>query len=143
MILPDVNLLLYAVDRRSPQHRAARTWLESTLSGGESVALAWVVILAFLRIATRPGWSVQPITVDAAFSIVDGWLNHPSVSIAHPGPEHARILQELLTDAGAGGDLTTDAHLAALAVEHDAELASADHDFARFAGLRWKNPLRR
>jgi uncharacterized protein len=141
VILPDVNLLLYAVDRKAPQHSAARKWLEETLSGGEDVRLAWMVILAFLRLSTLSARSAQPMTIDAAFSVVLGWLDHPSVSIAQPGPEHARILHRLLTRAGTGGNLTTDAHLAALAIEHDAELASADNDFARFPGLRWRNPL--
>lgn len=143
MILPDVNVLLYAVDRRSAPHRAARAWLESTLSGGQPIGLAWVVILAFLRITTRPGWSARPLSIDAAFSILQDWLNHPSVSIAHPGPEHPSILRMLLTTTGSAGDLTTDAHLAALAIEHEAELISADRDFARFPGLRWSNPLAR
>jgi len=143
VILPDVNLLLYAVDREAPQHSAARKWLEETLSGGEDVRLAWMVILAFLRLSTLRARSAQPMTIDAAFSIMQGWLDHPSVSIAQPGPEHARILRRLLTQAGRGGNLTTDAHLAALAIEYDAELCSSDNDFARFPGLRWRNPLHR
>jgi toxin-antitoxin system PIN domain toxin len=141
VILPDANLLLYAVDSRAARHRDARVWLEATLSSGEDIRLAWIVILAFLRIITRRGWSGQPLTVDSAFSHVQNWLSHPSVSIAHPGPDHARILHRFLQQAGTAGDLTSDAHLAALAMEYDAELASADNDFARFPGLRWKNPL--
>jgi toxin-antitoxin system PIN domain toxin len=141
VILPDVNLLLYAADRGAPQHKAARAWLEAALSSGLEIRLAWVVILAFLRISTRQGWSRQPASIDSALAVVESWLNHPSVAIAHPGPEHVRILRRLLNATGTAGNLTTDAHLAALAMEYDAELASADNDFARFPGLRWQNPL--
>jgi toxin-antitoxin system PIN domain toxin len=141
VILPDVNLLLYAVDRKSPQHSVARKWLEETLSGGEDVRLAWLVILAFLRLTTLSARSAQPMTIDAAFAIMQGWLDHPSVSIAQPGPEHPRILRRLLTQVGTGGNLTTDAHLAALAMEYGAQLCSSDNDFARFPGLNWHNPL--
>jgi toxin-antitoxin system PIN domain toxin len=143
VILPDANLLIYAVDRDSPHHNAAQIWLQSALSGGDGIRLPWVVILAFLRLTTKKGVHVRPLTMEAAYSTVDGWLDHPSVSIAHPGPEHARILRRLLKESGATGDLTTDAHLAALAIEYDAELYSSDRDFARFPGLRWKNPLKR
>ncbi len=141
MILPDVNLLIYAVDRDSPHHDAAREWLETAFSSGEQLLLPWVTILGFLRITTRKGAFAHPITVESAFSFVKGWLDHPAVSIAHPGPEHLRILRRLLRQVGTAGDLTTDAHLAALAIEYDAELYSSDRDFARFPGLRWKNPL--
>lgn len=142
MILPDANLLIYAVNRDSAQHRSAREWLDRTLAGSEGMLLAWVVILAFLRITTKKSIFDRPMTIEAAWSFVQSWLNHPLVSIAHPGPEHARILQRLPKAIGTGGDLTTDAHLAALAIEHDAEICSLNRDFGRFPGLRWKNPLR-
>ncbi|MFP5229374.1 MAG: type II toxin-antitoxin system VapC family toxin [Acidobacteriota bacterium] len=138
-----MNLLIYAVDRKAPMHKAALAWLEQSLSSGEEIRLPWAVILAFVRIVTRHGWSARPLSIDSAFSFVASWLNHPSVSIAHPGPEHAHILLRLLQQVGTAGNLTSDAHLAALAIEHDAELASADNDFSRFHGLRWKNPLQR
>jgi hypothetical protein len=141
MILPDANLMIYAANRDSPHHRTATRWLEAALSSGEELRLAWIVILAFLRITTKKGVFSRPMTVESAFSIVQRWLDHPSISIAHPGPEHVQILRRLLRITGAAGDLTTDAHLAALALEYDAELCSSDHDFARFPGLRWKNPL--
>ncbi len=143
MILLDTNLLLYAVDRHAPRHQVAREWLETTLSGGREIRLAWVVILAFLRIATRHGWSRKPLSIEVAFNLVQGWLDHPSVSIIHPGPEHGLILRRLLQEAGTAGNLTTDAHLAALAIEYDAELVSADNDFTQFRGLHWKNPFQR
>jgi toxin-antitoxin system PIN domain toxin len=140
--IPDANLLIYSVNRNSTFHRAALAWLEKTLSSGESLLLPWVVILGFLRITTRAGLHDQPLSVESAFAFVQSWLNHPSVAIAHPGPEHAGILHRLLTQFGAGGNLTTDAHLAALAMEYGAELCSSDNDFARFPGLNWRNPLR-
>ncbi len=143
MILPDTNLFIYSVNRNSPSHEAARAWLEKALSGGEPLLLAWVVILGFLRITTKIGLHDRPLTVDSACSFVQTWLNHPSVSIAHPGPEHGLILRRFLQQVGTAGNLTNDAHLAALAIEHDAVLVSADNDFARFPGLRWKNPLQR
>jgi uncharacterized protein len=139
--LPDANLLLYAVDRDSTHHVAAREWLEGALSAGEDTRLAWSVVLAFLRATTKKGVLVRRLTIESACSLVEGWLHHPSVSIAHPGPDHARILFRLLKESEAAGDLTGDAHLAALAMEHDAELVSFDNDFARFRGLRWKSPL--
>lgn len=141
MILLDANVLIYAVDEHAVHHRAAKAWLETTLSGKEVVGLAWVVVLAFLRLTTRAGLSSQPLSMEAALDLVGEWLDHSSVSIVHPGPKHAQILRILLLRTGAGSNLTTDAHLAALALEHNAELYSCDHDFARFPGLRWRNPL--
>ena len=141
MTLLDVNLLLYAVNRDAPLHSRAKRWLERTLSDGEALALSWNVILAFLRLTTRQGLFRNPLSLDLAFSIVATWLEQPSLEVIVPGPRHFEILRELLTPLGTGGNLTSDAHLAALAIEHGAELCSCDADFARFAGLRWRNPL--
>jgi len=141
MILVDANLLIYAVNQDAPLNRKAKPWLESALSGTESVGLSWSVLLAFLRLTTRPGLFRRPLPVDTAFDLVAFWLDQPSVMIVHPGPRHLSVLRELLQPLGTGGNLTSDAHLAALAVEHGAELCSSDTDFARFAGLKWRNPL--
>ena len=141
MILLDVNLLIYAINEDAPPHRKAKAWLESTLAGRETVGLAWSVLLAFLRVTTRPGLFRSPLTVGTAFDLIDSWLDQPSVMVVQPGPQHARTLRELLQPAGTGGNLTSDAHLAALAIEHEAELCSSDSDFARFKRLRWRNPL--
>lgn len=141
MIVVDVNLLLYAVNADAPLHRPARTWWETTLNGQESVGLAWNVILAFLRLTTRPGVFARPIQTERAFQFVDAWLAEPAVTVVEPTPRHARVLRELLIPFGTGGNLTSDAHLAALAIEHGATLCSADSDFGRFAGLQWTNPL--
>lgn len=143
MKVVDLNLLLYAVNRDSPRHTDARAWLEATLSGEETVALPWVVLLGFIRIATSRRILPNPITIDEAISVVDGWLAQPPVVALSPGDEHWAILSGLLTEAGSAGNLATDAHLAALALEHGAELCSTDADFARFPRLRWVNPLAR
>jgi uncharacterized protein len=140
--LIDVNLLLYAVDEASPQHERARSWLEATLSGSETVALPWVALLAFVRLVTRAAVFMDPLTPDEALDFVDGWLTQPSVVVVHPTDRHAAVLRELLHPLGTAGNLTTDAHLAALAIEHGATLFSADADFSRFPGLRWVDPLR-
>ncbi len=142
MKLPDVNLLLYAIDERSPQHGRARPWLEEALSGSEAVAFAWVVLLGFLRIATNAAILERPLSPDEALDYVDAWLDRPCATTVAPTPGHAALLRDLLVPLGAAGNLTSDAHLAALAIEHGAELLSCDTDFARFEGLRWRDPLR-
>lgn len=141
MKLVDLNLLLYAVNRDSPQHAAARTWVEDILSGDEVVALPWVVLLGFLRISTNPRIMSRPLSPAQALEIVDDWLAQPTVRPLLPTEEHWRILRALLIESGTAGNLTTDAHLAALAIEHGCELCSTDSDFARFSKLRWVNPL--
>jgi toxin-antitoxin system PIN domain toxin len=143
MIVSDANLLIYAVNKSAPLHRRAKSWLEEVLSGTETIGLPWNVVLAFLRITTRQGPLRHPLSLAQAFNIVDTWLEQPGVTVIHPGPRHARLLRNLLEPLGTGGNLTSDAHLAAIAIEHGAELCSSDSDFARFAGLRWRNPLAR
>lgn len=142
MKLPDVNLLLYALDTTSARHTDARDWVEATLSGTETVALTWVAMLAFVRLSTRPAVFADPLSIDVALDIVDGWLAQPAVTVVHPTDRHSAVLRDLLGPLGTGGNLTTDAHLAALAIEHGAELCSCDADFSRFTGLRWTDPLR-
>jgi uncharacterized protein len=141
VIFVDVNLLLYAVDERSERNRAAHRWLESVLSGDETIGLPWMVLLAFLRLSTKPGLFPRPLSNAQAFDLVEEWLAMPLVSVPQPGPGHAGHLRALLLHAGTGGDLTSDAHLAALAIEYVAEICTADRDFSRFAGVRWRNPL--
>ena len=141
MKLPDVNLLLYAIDEESPSHDRARDWLEAVLSGTEAIAFAWVVLLGFLRISTNPAALEQPLRPGDALEHVNEWLTQPVASIVHPASTHAATLWRLLEPLGTAGNLTTDAHLAALAIEHGAELCSNDNDFSRFEGLRWVNPL--
>ena len=141
MIVPDVNLLLYAHDSQSRRHDAAREWWETLMNGAGSVGLPWVAILGFIRIATHPRILDNPLDPAGACRRVRSWLVRPQAVLIHPGDRHADILFGLLEAAGVAGNLTTDAHLAALAVEHRAELHSTDADMARFPGLRWINPL--
>ena len=141
MKLLDVNLLIYAVNESSPPHTKAKAWLEKILSGTETVALPWIVLLAFLRLTTRAAVFPQPLTPEQSCEIVARWLAQPCVAIIHASEEHFRIFRDLLLSAGTAGNLTTDAHLAALAIEHGTELCSCDADFARFRGLKWTNPL--
>jgi toxin-antitoxin system PIN domain toxin len=140
--LPDVNLFLYAYDSRSPRHAAASDWLEQTLSGTETLGLAWAVMLAFIRLSTRQVVVEEPFEVAAAIELVESWLEQPCVTVINPTERHAAVLRELLVPFGTAGNLTSDAHLAALAIEHGATLCSCDNDFARFSGLRWTDPLR-
>ena len=141
MILLDANLLIYAINEDAALHQKAKSWLESAISGPGTVGLSWNVLLAFLRLTTRPGLFRNPLSVEAALEVIACWLDQPSVTVVHAGPRHLRILRELLLPMGTGGNLTSDAHLAALAIEHGAELCSCDTDFARFPGLKWDNPL--
>lgn len=138
----DVNLLLYALDDSSPRHDLARPWLEATLSGRETVGLPWTTLLAFLRLSTRSAVFAAPLTADEALDVIDGWLALTPVVVVEPGRRHAAVLRELLGSVGTAGNLVPDAHLAALAVEHGAELCSCDADFSRFPGVRWVDPLR-
>lgn len=141
MIVPDVNLLLYGVDESSARHRAAKSWLEGLLSGQEPVGLTWSVLLAFLRISTRASVFDAPLTPDQAFDLVAGWLDAPPVSVLQPGERHHLVMRDLLAPLGTAGNLVPDAHLAAIAIEHGATVVSSDHDFMRFAGLNWLDPL--
>jgi uncharacterized protein len=139
--LVDANLLIYAVNQDAPAHLPARRWVEEALSGDEPIGFAWLVLLAFLRLTTKPGLFPQPLTVAQAWESIDAWMSYPAAAIVHPTPGHAEVLKELHSAMGTGGNLTTDAHLAALAIEHGAELCSRDGDFARFPGVRWRDPL--
>jgi uncharacterized protein len=141
MNLPDINILIHAHDEHSARHDAARHWWNGVLSGGEPIGLPWVVILGFVRLTTNRSVFANPWSVDAALAVVAGWLRHSNVRILDPTPGHFELLSRLLRAVGTGGNLTTDAHLAALAIEHGYTLCSTDSDFARFPDLSWKNPL--
>jgi uncharacterized protein len=141
MILIDANLLLYASDIASVQHQAARRWLENTLSGDEPAALSWAAVLAFLRVGTNPRVRRDAFSIAEALAIVAGWLERPTVTLLNPGERHWEILQDLMARGQARGPLITDAHLAALTIEHGATLATTDRDFARFPGLKFFNPI--
>ncbi len=135
MILPDVNVLLHAVNRGAPQHRVAHAALADAYRRGP-VALAWPALLGFLRLSTRAGILPRPLTVEAALDVVQHWLGHPGAVQVQAGDQHLALLSRLLVGAGQGGPLVSDAHLAALAIEHGAIMLSFDRDFERFGGLR-------
>ena len=141
MILPDINILVHAYNSDSARHDAARQWWETTLSERRPLALAWATALGFIRIVTNPRILENPMRPPEATRRVRSWLDHPRVEVVTPGEGHADILFGLLEELGTAGNLTTDAHLAALAIEYQAEVASTDTDFMRFPRLRWFNPL--
>ncbi len=141
MILPDLNLIIHAYNRGSGSHRPAREWWEAALSNPRPVGLCWAVMLGFVRLSTQRRIFREPLPVSAACGEVRAWLAQPQVIILEPSRRHASIVFDLLERLGTGGNLTTDAHLAALAIEHQCELCSTDADFTRFPGLRWTNPL--
>jgi len=141
MILIDANLLLYAYGAASEHHAKARPWLEFVLSRAEPVGLAWVTILAFLRIGTDSRLQGRPLLMREAISIVNEWLSRPNVAVLEPGERHWSILSRLLPESQARGPLVMDAHLAALAIEHGATVATNDRDFTRFPGLGLEYPL--
>ena len=143
MILVDANLLLYAYDSSSEHHNKARICLEKVLSEPQPVRVAWVTILAFLRISTNRKIFENPFTISEATSIVQEWLEHPTLDLLHPTQRHWTILSKLLKDGQANGPLVMDAHLAALAIEHGAKLYTTDKDFSRFDDLQVVNPLLR
>lgn len=141
MILPDVNVLLYAHNASHPRHNAARKWWDGALSGDEPVGLPWVGVLGFLRLSTSRVVFREPLTVDEAIGYVEAWLAQPHVRVVQPGHRHPEHLFAFLRALGVAGSLTTDAHLAAVAIEHGCTLYSTDADFSRFPGLDWRNPL--
>ncbi|HUN79276.1 MAG TPA: type II toxin-antitoxin system VapC family toxin [Solirubrobacteraceae bacterium] len=140
MQIVDANVLLYAVNERSVHHRPARAWLDRSLSGGETVGFAWVALLAFLRLSTHAAVFPRPLEPSAASDVAKQWLQSPGAIVLRTGRRHLALLSGFLREAGTAGNLVNDAHLAALAVEHDAEIASYDGDFARFSGVRWHQP---
>lgn len=141
MILPDVNLLVYAHNLRAPQHQKALDWWNRCLEGHDGVALAWVVVLGFVRITTHPKIFERPLPVAEALARVEEWLTLPQVHLIHPPHTHFQTWSSLLKPLGSAGNLTTDSHLAALALERGLILHTTDADFSRFPGLKWKNPL--
>lgn len=141
MIIPDINLLVYAYNLDAPHHRSARSWWEALLNAEEPVGLPWATALGFIRLTTSGKVLVTPLVGRVAIEHARGWLARPNVDVVEPGPRHLEILGRMVDAAGTAGNLTTDAHLAALAIEHQAEVHSNDVDFARFPGLRWRNPL--
>lgn len=140
MILPDVNILLHAVNADSPRNTHIRLWWDNCLAGPTPVYLPWVVILGFVRISTNPRLFDAPLSVDEAAGYIRSWLSQPPVRSIVPRDGHWDLVEKLLRQAGTAGNLTTDAHLAALAIQWDCTMYSTDTDFARFPGVKWKLP---
>jgi toxin-antitoxin system PIN domain toxin len=141
VILVDVNLLLYAYDSGSSEHRRAALWLRQALEGTGTVGLSWETILGFLRITTDNKIRTKPLELHEATAIVNDWLARPNVALVSPAEDHWAVLSNLLPKTRVRGSLIMDAHLAALAIEHGATLCTNDRDFARFPGLRVEYPL--
>jgi toxin-antitoxin system PIN domain toxin len=141
VIVPDVNLLLYATISGFPEHTRARRWWEELLGGDNEVGLAAPALFGFVRICTNPRIFDRPLAVDDAVTRVEEWLDQPSVRFLQPGPRHIEIAFRLLRQLGAASNLTTDVQLAAHAIENQAEVQSNDGEFARFPDLRWSNPI--
>jgi toxin-antitoxin system PIN domain toxin len=140
--LVDANILLYSVDVTSRHHELCATWMTSALNGTRRVGLPWLSLTAFVRIATNPRASDQPLTPAQAWSFVERWLDAPTAWIPEPGPAHRQLLGELLVANDLRAGLVTDAVVAALCLEHGLDIVSADSDFARFPNVRWINPTR-
>jgi hypothetical protein len=142
MILVDANVLLYAHDTRSPHHEPARAWLEAALCSGRAVRFALVSLLAFVRITSDRRVFERPLEPAEACTLVHSWLALPTVRVLEPGPRHWQVLAEMAAEGQATGPMVMDAHLAALAMEHGATVATTDRDFTRFEGLTIINPVR-
>lgn len=141
MILVDANLLLYAEDSLSEHHEAACTWWDAQLSRPDRVGLCWPVLNAYIRIGTNPRLHQRPLTLKEATERVQSWFNQSCVRLVQPTDQHWMLFQQMLRSGNAVGNLVSDAHLAALAVEHNCVLYSTDADFSRFRGLKWRNPI--
>ncbi|MDQ3304930.1 MAG: type II toxin-antitoxin system VapC family toxin [Actinomycetota bacterium] len=140
MKLVDANVLIYAVNEADPKHEVSRDWLDDSLGGSEAIGFAWLVVVAFLRLTTKVGLFPDPLAVPEALARVREWTDQAVSVMVEPTPRHLEIVAGLLVEVGTGGNLVSDAHLAALALEHDATVVSHDGDFGRFTGLRWHPP---
>jgi uncharacterized protein len=138
--LVDANVLLYAVNADAAHHDRSRRWLDGALSGADTVAFAWIALLAFVRLSTKVGLFPAPLSVEAAMDRVDAWIGAAPAVLLEPAPDHAQVVRRLLLDVSAGGNLVNDAHLAALAIEHRCDIVSFDNDFSRFPGVTWSLP---
>jgi toxin-antitoxin system PIN domain toxin len=141
LILVDANILLYAEDSRSLLHNEARQWWDAQLSGSSPVCLCWTVLSAYVRIGTNPRVFEHPLSLEEATARIQSWLDQPCTRLIVPTKRHWEVFRNLLVEGKAAANLVTDAHLAALAIEHGCALVSTDSDFSRFPKLRWRNPL--
>lgn len=139
MRTPDVNVLVYAINPDARQHAPARRWLEDAYRGPAGVGFTWAALTGFIRVSTLRGILAKPLSIADAMQFANEWLSHPRAQILAPSDRHVALLGRLLIGAGRGGNLVSDAHLAAIAIEHGAILGSFDADFERFAGLRFEH----
>lgn len=142
MIVPDINLLVYAYNSGTPNHTKAKRWWEQTVNGNRQVGIPWVVSAGFVRIMTHPAALAKPLPASTAVNHLKSWFQYDHIVPVNPGADHLTYFRQNLDCAGVGGNLVSDAHIAAIAMEYQAEVHSNDSDFGRFSGLRWVNPLR-
>ena len=140
MLIPDVNILVFAINRSTPEHRAALAWWRETLQGSAAVGFCAPVVFGFVRIITNLKIVPQPLTVDVAFSVVEDWLAAPTSQWLEPDPSHLDRVKTLLISLRTGGNLVADAQIAAYAQQYNATICTADHDFRRFR-VKFLNPL--
>jgi len=140
MKVVDANVLLYAVNSAAPQHEESLRWLDGALDGEDTVGFGWNALLAFVRISTNPRIMPSAFAPAVAMAQVHDWISAPSAHVLSPGERHPEILERLLAERGSAANLVSDAHLAALAIEHRGSIVSYDSDFARFSGVRWATP---
>lgn len=140
MNIVDANVLLYAVNEDAERHIAARDWLDGALNGQEPIGFTWTVLLAFIRLSTKADLFPSPLTADEATGQVEEWISQRPSIVVEPTPRHLQLFSGLLAQTGSGGNLTNDAHLAALATEHSATVVTFDNDFGRFTGVSWHMP---
>lgn len=141
MIIPDVNMLLFGHFEDDERYSAARPWWDDLLDGSEAIGLPWAVVMGFIRISTNPAIRSTAKSTAEAMEIVNEWLHHAHVEVVEPGPDHMETLERILVSIGRGGNIVSDAHIAAMAIENDAVVHSHDDDFGHVPGLRWQNPL--
>jgi toxin-antitoxin system PIN domain toxin len=141
MILPDINLLVYAYDESSPYHAAAKRWLSALLDGRQAIGFPLVSLLGFIRLTSNPKVFRNPFSTREACEIVSSWLATPQAAVTSPTGRHFEVLQQLFDATHASSSLTTNAHIAALAIEHDGTIHSNDRDFTRFPRVTCVNPL--
>ena len=142
MKIPDLNVLIYAYDESAAHHARCRDWLERSLSATETIGFAWIVVVGFVRLTTSRRIFEDPMTIEESVTVADSWLAQPCATVVEPGRGHLQRVGELLGSVGTAGNLTNDAHLAEIAIEHHAEIVSCDDDFARFARAVFSNPTR-
>lgn len=143
MLLPDVNVLIYAhVEDSIPNHSEYANWITRLATGPDPFALSVLVLSGFVRVATNPRIFRPPSTLDQSLAFVASLVERPNARVVGPGPDHLEIFERLCRESGATGKLVADAQHAAVAIEHGCTMVTTDSDFRRFPGLQWQHPLR-